>query len=277
MGRVYLCLGKNAEVPYYFERARIHVWNVEELCYFIRENAWLLEPALLGKELAAWVGQQCGLEQLAQMLLVVMKEENPVVRFAETLFSYTGYCSAEEAGQVEKILKLNESGGSLERSKARGDYFLENGKYVLALREYEELLQGLKGMEPIFLGKIYHNRGVAQAGLFLFEKAALSFEQAWKLTKSKESALQFLAAKRMGMSEQEYVDFLAGYPDFYRASLALEEQMQACEAGWRKSEDAAFILHATEAQKDGAGDLCRRMVEERVRPLQDAYRSYVVH
>ena len=42
MGRVYLCLGQNAELPYYFEKAKVHIWNIEELCYFIRENAWIM-------------------------------------------------------------------------------------------------------------------------------------------------------------------------------------------------------------------------------------------
>ena len=51
MGRVYLCLGQNAELPYYFEKAKVHIWNIEELCYFIREKAWIMESELLTKEL----------------------------------------------------------------------------------------------------------------------------------------------------------------------------------------------------------------------------------
>ena len=30
MGRVYLCLGQNAELPYYFEKENVHLWNIEE-------------------------------------------------------------------------------------------------------------------------------------------------------------------------------------------------------------------------------------------------------
>lgn len=276
MGRVYLCLGKNAEVPYYFERARAHVWNIEELCYFVRENAWLLEPAVLGKELIDWVGEQCALLELARLLAAAQQEEKPVIGFVKALFRYTGYCSVEEAGQVEKILRLNESTSTLERSKARGDYFLESKKFVLALQEYEELLQELKGMEPSFLGKIYHNRGVAQAQLFWFEKAAASFEQAWKLTKSEASARQFLAAKRLELGEQDYVAFLADHPDLYEASLGLEDQVQSCSDSWKQSADAVFVLHATEALKDGAAHICRQMMQERVEPLQEAYRGCVV-
>lgn len=276
MGRVYLCLGKNAEVPYYFERARAHVWNIEELCYFVRENAWLLEPAVLGRELVVWVAEQCNLADLAKTLMTAIQSANPVSEFVRALFVYTGYCSVEEVAQVEKILHLNESTSALERARGRGDYFLESGKYVLALAEYEELLKGLKGMDPSFLGKVYHNCGVAQAKLFLFEKAAASFEQAWKLTRSKICARQYLAAKRFQLGEKEYVDFLADKPDLYRISMELEEQVQACEDGWRETEDAAFFLQTAEAHRSGTLYSCRQLVQEKVRPLQDAYRSCVV-
>lgn len=276
MGRVYLCLGKNAEVPYYFERARAHVWNIEELCYFVRENAWLLEPALLGKELTDWVAKQCGLPDLSRMLLAASQEEKPVMGFVKVLFQYTGYCSMQEADQVEKILKLNESANILERTKARGDYFLESKKFVLALHEYDELLRQLKGMDPAFLGKVYHNSGVAQAQLFLFDRAAASFEQAWKLTKSEASARQFLAAKRLELGEQEYVAFLAEHPDLYNASLGLEEQVQRCNEKWKQDEDAVFILHATEALQDGAAHICLQMLNERAEQTKEQYRSCVI-
>ena len=82
MGRVYLCLGQNAELPYYFEKAKVHIWNIEELCYFIRENAWIMEPELLTKELIDWVAQQCGLPKLAVLLNDSLKEEDCVTAFA---------------------------------------------------------------------------------------------------------------------------------------------------------------------------------------------------
>ena len=82
MGRVYLCLGQNAELPYYFEKAKVHIWNIEELCYFIRENAWIMESELLTKELIDWVAQQCGLPKLAVLLNDSLKEEDCVTAFA---------------------------------------------------------------------------------------------------------------------------------------------------------------------------------------------------
>ena len=61
MSRVNLCLGQYARTPYTFEKARTRVFCVEELCYFLKENAWLLDEAVLGKGLADWpagIGRQ---------------------------------------------------------------------------------------------------------------------------------------------------------------------------------------------------------------------------
>lgn len=276
MGRVYLCLGKNAEVPYYFERARAHVWNVEELCYFLRENVWLLEPALFSRELCSWVGEQCGLKELSLKLYTAVEKEGTAEAFLKVLFSYTGYCSAQDLERMEKVLKVSASASDLERQKARGDYFLENGRYVLAMREYEELLARAGAAEPSLRGRVLHNLGVAQARMFWFEKAAISLEQAWKLTGRAETACQYLAAKRFLSSPQEYVAFLAERPDLYQASLQLEKQVEQCETAWADSEDARLCSHAQEARRDGAAHICEEMVEKRVKPLQEEYRNRAV-
>ncbi len=275
MGRVYLCLGKNAEVPYYFERARIHVWNVEELCYFVRENAWVLEPSILNRELVRWVEEQCALADLARQLGQAVQGPHPVMDFVRTLFSYTGYCSGKDIQQVEKILNINENSSEVERSKARGDYFLQAGKYVAALREYEELTEGLTGMDPAFLGKVYHNCGVARAKLFLFSEAAACFEQAWKLGHDPASARQYLMAMRFSLGEKEYVNFLAERPTWYAASLKLEEAFQQCDADWETSEQQAFLERVGEAARSGAAHIGRQMVREQAEKLQEAYRAYV--
>lgn len=275
MGRVYLCLGRNAEIPYFFEKARVHVWNVEELCYFIRENAWLLEPGVLGDDLAEWIGQQCMLKNLALSLRQSLQESDPVAAFVEKLFAYTGYCGAEEAAQVRKALLLNENSSEEERAKARGDYFLENGKYLLAIREYETLLEGLTGAKPELVGKVSHNAGTAYAKLFLFGQAASYYGRAWKLLRDKRCAGQYLAALRMSASEQEYVDFLAGHPELYEISLVLEENMKSCRAEWEKSEERE--LSARLARQEQNGDAARLLetVGEGCLALQQQYREYV--
>ena len=275
MGRVYLCLGKNAEVPFYFERARVHVWNVEELCFFLKENIWVLEPALLSSELTGWVGEQCGLSQLASKLELSLQKEKPMEAFVQELFGYTCYYDKEELRKMEKVLSANADADELKRQKARGDYFLENGRLLLALSEYEELLSKPVGAKTEVLAAVWHNRGVAQAGLFWFDRAADSFEQAYRICQTAETARQYLAAKRMLLTPQEYVDFLAQRPDLYQASLELERQLEQYETAWMASEAQADISQALEARKEGSAHLCEEMVTEKIGPLQDKYRQAV--
>lgn len=275
MGRVYLCLGKSAEVPYFFERARTHIWNVEELCYFVKENAWVLDPEVLKSGLTEWLETQCMLPELSQKLSLALQGPNPVPEFVRTLFSYTGYFPPQDAAQVEKILEINANSSEVERVKARGDAFLQSGRYAAALREYETLTDGLTGADPAFLGKVYHNRGVAQAQLFFFDEAAGSFERAWRLTRSQDSAKQYLIAKRFALGEKEYVNFLADKPDLYAASLKLEEAMQRCNAAWEDSGEAAFLERMEQACQNGAAHIGRQMAKEKVEKLKEAYRNCV--
>ena len=265
MGRVYLCLGQNAELPYYFEKAKVHIWNIEELCYFIRENAWIMEPELLTKELIDWVAQQCGLPKLAVLLNDSLKEEDCVTAFAACLFSYTGYCPQEQALQVQKILQTNAGNNETDRAKARGDYFLESGKYFRALQEYEPLMKQLTGAKPEIVGSVYHNAGCAYAGLFLFDRAAAAYEKAWKLLRDKRSAAGFLAAKRMGLSEQEYVDFLAKNPELYQISLLVEEQLKDCRQKWQGTPGQVFCASMEGALQNGSGDICQKQLEKEYR------------
>ena len=67
------------------------------------------------------------------------------------------------------------------------------------------------------------NMGCAQAKLFLFEKAAVSFEQASRLGGDPDSLLSYLAAMRLHLKEQEYLNFLTEHPEYYETSLELEK------------------------------------------------------
>lgn len=45
----------------------------------------------------------------------------------------------------------------------------------------------------------------------------------------------------MGLSEQEYVDFLAKNPELYQISLLVEEQLKDCGRNGRVRQDRPFV------------------------------------
>ncbi len=136
MNRVYLCLGKPAEAPYYFEHARVRVWSVEELCYFIKENIWLIDPSCLTPQLCDWIGDQCGLRELAQILLDAIRADRTTEKFLDGLFSYTGYCTKQELEQAKRAWQATSGADALQRQKARGDYDLGCGRKAIDRKSF---------------------------------------------------------------------------------------------------------------------------------------------
>ena len=47
MNTVILCNGNYAKTPYYIEEEEVNLYSVEELCYYIYKNAFLLQDDFL--------------------------------------------------------------------------------------------------------------------------------------------------------------------------------------------------------------------------------------
>lgn len=226
MSRVLLCMGKYASKPYFVERVYINVYSIEELCYCLVQNIYLIDQEIMNSKLIGWIEKECDLQELSAILTKIWKEEKELGAFIAAILSFTGYYAKEEIEQTEINLKNNAGLSAYEKKKARADYFADNGKYILALRHYDILLEELPETEMDLKAKVYHNRGVIYAGLFEFESAKESFKEAYGCDGSQESYMHYLAANRMYMEEAEYVDFVARQEEGYEAALKVEKMME---------------------------------------------------
>ena len=66
--RISICVGKYAAVPYCVPGLELSVHCIEELCYCIRENAFLIDASLMNDDLVNWIDKDCGLTDLAKEL-----------------------------------------------------------------------------------------------------------------------------------------------------------------------------------------------------------------
>ena len=62
---VYECIGNMAETPYYLESACINIFSLEELAYFLYENALIVDASIMKKELCIFIDEELGLYDLA--------------------------------------------------------------------------------------------------------------------------------------------------------------------------------------------------------------------
>lgn len=278
MSLVVLCLGKRAEIPYCVPVSGVNIYSVEELCYFFGENAFLLDDSIVCKNLIEWLGDQCALPELAELLYPLCKGEKNVEQFVRTIVEYTGYFAGEAENQVLAAVRDCAGRSVGERKKTRADYYLENNKYELAIKEYELLLKESReeygqNIENIpFYGDVYFGMGMAFAKMFLFRQADYYFEKSYDILKDEKVAFYMLAAKRLYMSEQDYICYIADYPEFFGTSQELEERLNTAEKMWQVSEKKKQLDDLKECKNIGEAQLYYEEIERMTNRLKENFR-----
>ncbi len=275
MGRVILCMGRTATIPYYFDKLSIRVWSVEELCYCLRENAFLLEPDIVSSRLVEWIENECGLRELSESLKSLIHQRGSLPAFVVKILEYVGFYDEEVLLHVSNTLQSGASLSDYEKKKKRGDYFLRNKKYARAMQEYEFLLMELPGDEQGIKAEVLHNKGVAMAGLFLFEGAANEFMSAYELTGDRDYFRNYLAAKRMQYDDKEYISFVAGVADAYDVSIELEREINEILTQWDNSEELKSLNELWKLKEEGQRSLYYEEIDTRTQNLKELYRECV--
>lgn len=226
LSRVLLCTGNYAKTPYFVERAYSNVYSAEELCYCLTQNAYLLGREIVDREMADWLKTECGLKELSDTLHKILSDDCTAGEYIVAILEYVGYGNIEDINIVTDILQNSGGENIYARRKARADYLAEGKKYVLALKNYDSLLEELPEAEQEIRAGVLHNRGVTYAELFQFRHAALSFIKAYEYNGDNTSYINYLAACRMYMEETEYVDFITKQAQDYEISLKVEQLME---------------------------------------------------
>lgn len=271
---IRLCLGEYAKNGYEPEHMGIIVYSVEELCFFIRENACLLEEGLMNESLTEWLEKECGLLALAEELKKALRKKVSLKAFVDILLEYTGFFSGEEKKEILLSITENSKLTVWEKRKAKADALLARGQVGLAGKEYEKLLEQLAPQEKELRGRIYHGCGVCLARLFYFRAAGEYFLKAYQENGRLDSLRQYLLSLRLSMPEAEYLNFLAQHEEVYEDSLRLEEELEEWRAGWQESRSAG-LLEAIRREKTADSRAYQQKLEERIEYIKDAYREMV--
>lgn len=105
MGGYYLCGTPRAQHPFYIESIGIHIWSIEELCYYMKENVYLLDETILNEKLCAWLSEELGLKKLARVLLNAMEAGGPAMDFVMPIFQECGYLTRTELSYFREQLQ----------------------------------------------------------------------------------------------------------------------------------------------------------------------------
>lgn len=275
MSRVILCIGNYAENPYYIESAALSIYSMEELCFYLYENAYLLDKNTINKKLIEWIAQECGLKELSKDLLLLYHKKSTISIFVITILGRMYYCPQPELEELEKVIKESDSMNVLEKKKTAADYFAKRGKILHALNEYEKLVVEIGKSDEFLLSKVFHNIGTIYASMFEFEKAAEYFLHSYELSFEHKTYLSYLYAKRLDLKEEDYIRFITENPKNYQFSLEVEKKIEHVMAESQNYEPRMELQELKACKNSRRAAEYYTKVDEMINQWKEIYRSYV--
>ena len=270
---IRLCIGEYARVGYDPEHMGIKVYSLEELCFFIKENAFLLDDGFVDDALGAWLSEECGLQDLGEELRRASRKRMSLKSYVGMILEYACFFSKEKNKEILDIIVENSSLSIYQKKKARADALVNKGHYGLAGKEYGRLLQMLPEEQIILRGEIYHGCGVCLAKMFYFTLAGEYFLKAHTMTGKIASYKQYLWTKRLSMTEKEYVKFLKEHEEAYEDSVDMEEYLEELSEQWKGSYSGQLYAAIKKDEEVRKIADYQHKLSQRVEHLKDSYRE----
>ena len=211
MGSYILCQTKRADAPFYIENISTNIYSIEELCYFLYHNLYLIDQTVIGEDLCRWIEEELSLPGLAAKLRPHLGKYADIEDVLYPVFKEINYLTYEELRELNARLAKMDGESLRVRRKKKGDALVENGMYVNAIQEYQSLLQEeasppeeLPDEDRRMNAVISHNLGCAYARLFQMEKAVECFWNAFLLSGQEKDLKTYLLAFRSIRTPLEY-------------------------------------------------------------------------
>lgn len=189
MAGFILCRTGYAKRPYYISNMAINIYSLEELCYYMYNNIYLIGSDLFDAGLIEFIERELKEEQLARQIEFLVAQNAGLSELVLTVLRYVDYYSEREVLALKSVIDKLDTQNVTERLKARADNFLANNRYGSAIRNYETIVYGRRDpvQSDVFYGSVWHNMGVAYAKMYAFSEAAECFERAYERNRDEES------------------------------------------------------------------------------------------
>ena len=206
MSGYILCQTKKADKPFFVESINTNIYSLEELCYFLYHNLYLVDSSVINENLCIWISEELDLPRLAAKLRPHLGKFASAEDVLYPIFKEINYLTYDELKALNvKLAKLDQEAPLL-RKKRKGDALVENRMYVNAIRVYQKLLkrENLDQAKQGLTMNIWHNLGCAYSYLFQMEKAMECFWEAFLTEGREEELICYLLAYRSVKKPEEY-------------------------------------------------------------------------
>ncbi len=233
MGSLILCHDKHAEHPYEITRIHCKIFTIEELCFYLCNNLYLIDYTIMNEQLCTWLEEEIGMGEVVEQLRDVIRMRGTVEKFVLTILKSSGIYKDSEMIRIQNVLERLRSQKDIERQKYKGDNLLESGETEEAILVYQAILnQDLdESVDPKFYGKIYASLGSAYGRQFLYQEAAKMYDRAYQICEDPRLLKPYLYASYKYMSMEEYHILLTKHDDYAEINTQMRAEMTGIRRG----------------------------------------------
>jgi len=228
MGSLILCHKKRAKQPYEITRVHIRIHTIEELCYYVCNNLYLIDHTIMNRQLCDWIDTELELEELANRLRDELSQNCSQEQFVIALLKGSVIYSLSEINKIQIRLDRLKNQKEVERAKFKADCLMESREYEDAVLVYQSVVNGLwdESVSMQFYGHIYACLGTAYGKMFLYEEAAVAYKEAYRLCEETDMLKAYLYCCMKSKAPEEYVKMLSGNSAFLSMDAVLKEELR---------------------------------------------------
>lgn len=227
MGSLVLCHDKHAVHPYEISRIHCKIFTIEELCYYLCNNLYLIDYTIMNEQLCSWLDEELGMNDLAEDLRDVIRMRGSVEKFVLTILKESKIYREPEMIRIQNVLERLKNQKDIERQKYKGDNLLESGEIEEAILVYQAILNEEvdESVDEKFYGRIYAGLGAAYGKLFLYQESARMYDRAYQICEDKKLLKPYLYASYKYMSMEEYHILLTKHEDYVEVNSQMRLEM----------------------------------------------------
>lgn len=237
MGKLIQCSSCIAKEPYLFRLTKTNVYSIEEVCYYIRHNIYMMQEEVFDREFALWLRNELHMDKTADKLEYLIQDHHNIKDIVVTICCSCDYYDEEEINELIQIMDDLDKLPMYARRKYKGDNYLRCKSYEKALEEYEKIFESdeILQADGAVYGDIFHNMAVAYVNIGEFHKASELFLKAYEKNSREESLSQCLFALRMCKDVERFKKLVKDLDISPEKQSQWEKEyqrvMEACAAG----------------------------------------------
>jgi len=275
MTRLILCSGKRAATPYHFKMTGVNIYSIEELCYYLYENIYMITEDEFTKQLCDFIDKELGLPDRAAKLRDMIRIHAGLKDLVVCVLCSSDYYMEPEIKRILHIIDEIAGLSQIKRNILLADQCLSFKNYTEAKRMYQAILNSedagtLDGKE---IGNIFHNLGIIALHLTGFLEATELFYTAYEHNHNTESLHQYLFATKLSQDEETYQKEISRFTNGNAMDHMIREELSNMEELIAGTNDYKVIKAIEALRKDGRTSLYDREMEQLLVRWKAKYRQ----